>query len=96
LALHKGSERIGKALTTNRSTSPIVIEIANKFCCTDRRRKYVQYEPTANQNLKIMPSATVPGQYPTIGTILDPPKFSLDTTFKYFLNFLKGDFDYTL
>ncbi len=32
---------------------------------------------------KIMPSATVPGHYPTIGTNLDPPSFSLDTTFKY-------------
>jgi hypothetical protein len=31
-----------------------------------------------------MPSATVPGQYPTIGVILDPPYFSLDTTFKQF------------
>jgi hypothetical protein len=28
-----------------------------------------------------MPSATVPGQYPTIGAIFDPPYFSLDTTF---------------
>ncbi len=27
-----------------------------------------------------MPSATVPDQYPTIGSILDPAKFSLDTT----------------
>jgi hypothetical protein len=73
LALHKGNERIGEARATNRSASPIVIEITNKFCCTDRKRKYVYYEPTANQNLKIMPSATVPGQSPTIGAILDPP-----------------------
>jgi hypothetical protein len=29
-----------------------------------------------------MPSATVPGQYATIGAILDPPLFSLDITFK--------------
>ncbi len=29
-----------------------------------------------------MPSATVPDQYAMIGTILDPPLFSLDTTFK--------------
>jgi hypothetical protein len=28
-----------------------------------------------------MPSATVPDQYATIGAILDPPYFSLDTTF---------------
>jgi hypothetical protein len=28
-----------------------------------------------------MPSATVPGYSPTIGANLDPPKFSLDTTF---------------
>jgi hypothetical protein len=41
LALHKGNERIGEAQTTNRSASPIVIEIANKFCCTDQKRKYV-------------------------------------------------------
>jgi hypothetical protein len=30
-----------------------------------------------------MPSATVPDQYESIGAILDPPYFSLDTTFKY-------------
>ncbi len=36
----------------------------------------------ANQNLKIVPSVTVPGQYPTIGAILDPPYVSLDTTRK--------------
>jgi hypothetical protein len=29
-----------------------------------------------------MPSATVRGQYPTLGAILDPPQFLLDTTFK--------------
>ncbi len=34
-----------------------------------------------------MPSATVPGQYATIGTILDPPSFSLDTTFKSTFSF---------
>ncbi len=28
-----------------------------------------------------MPSATVRGPYASINTILDPPKFSLDTTF---------------
>ncbi len=69
LALHKGNERIGEARTTNRSASPIGIEIANKFFCTDWKQKYVQYEPT-DQNLKIMPSATVPGQYPMIGATL--------------------------
>ncbi len=30
-----------------------------------------------------MPSATVLDQYLTIGAILDPPWFSLDTTFNY-------------
>jgi hypothetical protein len=39
----------------------------------------------ANQNLKIMLSAAVPGQYPTIGAILDPHKFSLDTTFNQYV-----------
>jgi hypothetical protein len=34
------------------------------------------------QNEKIMSSAAVPGQYPTIDTVLDPPLFSLDTIFK--------------
>ncbi len=34
-----------------------------------------------------MPNATVPDQYPTIGTILDPPYFSLDTTFKEHTSF---------
>jgi hypothetical protein len=29
-----------------------------------------------------MPNATVSDNYPTIGPILDPPQFSLDTTFK--------------
>jgi hypothetical protein len=29
-----------------------------------------------------MPSATVGGSYASINTIFDPPKFSLDTTFK--------------
>ncbi len=41
LTLHKGNERIGEAQTTIRSASPIVIEIAYYFCCTDRKRKYV-------------------------------------------------------
>jgi hypothetical protein len=41
LALHKGNERIGEARRTIRSASPIVIEIAKKFCCTDQKRKYV-------------------------------------------------------
>jgi hypothetical protein len=31
-----------------------------------------------------MPSAMVRGQYQTIGTTLDPPLFSLDTTFNYY------------
>jgi hypothetical protein len=30
-----------------------------------------------------MPSATVQGPYASINTIFDPPKFSLDTTFKH-------------
>jgi hypothetical protein len=29
-----------------------------------------------------MPSARVPGTYASINIILDPPQFSLDTTFK--------------
>jgi hypothetical protein len=41
LALQKGNERIGEARTTNRNASPVVIEIANKFCYTDRKQKYV-------------------------------------------------------
>jgi hypothetical protein len=35
-----------------------------------------------------MPSATVPGQYPTIGASLDPPYVLLDTTFKIRLGLL--------
>jgi hypothetical protein len=75
LALHNDNERKGEAQTTIRSASPIVIEIVYSFCCTDRKWKYVKYKPTANQHLKKMPRATVPGQYPTICAILDPPWF---------------------
>ncbi len=48
LALHKRNERIGKARTPVRRASPIVIELAYKFGCTDRKRKYIRYETTAN------------------------------------------------
>ncbi len=48
LAQHKENERIGEARLTVRSASPIVIEIALYFCCTDRKRKYVQYAMTPN------------------------------------------------
>jgi hypothetical protein len=36
-----------------------------------------------------MPNATVRGQYQTIGAIVDPTLFSLDTTFKFSLPLLK-------
>jgi hypothetical protein len=45
LAQQKGNERIGETWTNIRSASPIVIEIAYLFCCTDR--KHVQYETKA-------------------------------------------------
>ncbi len=48
LAQHKENERIGEARETIRSASPIVIEIAYLFSCTDRKRKYLRYETTAN------------------------------------------------
>ncbi len=82
LAQYKNNERIGEARTLVRRASPIVIQLAYKFRCTDRKQKYIQYETMANKKFKIMPSATVSGQYPMIGAILDPPLFSLDTTFK--------------
>ncbi len=59
--------------TRIRRTSPIVAEIAYYFHCTDRKRQYVQDETMANSKFKMMPSATVRGQCPTIGAILDPP-----------------------
>jgi hypothetical protein len=64
---------MGEARTPVRRALPIVIELAYNFRCTDQKRKYVQYKTTANSKFKIMPSATVPGQYPTIGAISDPP-----------------------
>jgi myo-inositol-1-phosphate synthase len=73
LAQHKANERIGKQRTPIRHVSPIVIEIAYLYCCTDRKWKYVQYKMTANKKFKIMPSATVQDQYPTTGAILDSP-----------------------
>jgi hypothetical protein len=73
LAQHKRNERIGEAQTPVHPALPIVIELAYKFRCTDWKRKYVQYKTTMNSKFKIMPSAVVPGQYPTIGAILDPP-----------------------
>ncbi len=89
LAQHKRNERIGEARTPVSRASPIVIELAYKFCCTDQKQKYVQYKTTTNSKFKIMPSATVPGQYPTIGTILDPPQFLLDTTFNMYMCIFK-------
>jgi hypothetical protein len=52
LAQYKEKERIGEARLTIRSASPIVIEIAYYFCCTDRKRKYVYYETTAELKLQ--------------------------------------------
>ena len=48
LAQHKRNERIGEARTPVRRASPIVIQLAYIFRCTDRKQKYVQYETTAN------------------------------------------------
>ncbi len=48
LEQHKRNERIGKVRTPVCCASPIVIELAYKFCCTDRKRKYVQYKTTTN------------------------------------------------
>jgi hypothetical protein len=62
LAQHKEHERIGEALTSIRWASPIVIELAFLFRCTDWKRNYIQYQATANKKLKIMPSARVRGQ----------------------------------
>ncbi len=77
LAQHKEHERIGEARTSIRCASPIVIELAFLFRCTDWKRNYVQNflfaVASANKKFKIMPSARVRGQYLTNGTILDPP-----------------------
>jgi hypothetical protein len=73
LAQHKRNERIGEAQTPVRLASPIVIELAYIFRCTDRKRKYVRYKTMTNSKFKIMPSATVLGQYPMIGAILNQP-----------------------
>jgi hypothetical protein len=48
LAQHKNNERIGEAQTPVRRASPIVIQLAYKFCSTDQKRKYIQYQTTAN------------------------------------------------
>jgi hypothetical protein len=48
LAQYKSNERIGEARTPVCRTSPIVIQLAYKFRCTDRKRKNIQYETTAN------------------------------------------------
>ncbi len=48
LAQHKRNERIGKAWTSVCRASSIVIELAYKFCCTDWKRKYVEYKTTTN------------------------------------------------
>ncbi len=63
LEQHKGNKRIGEARTSIRCASPIVLEIAFLFRCTDRKQNYVQYEATANKKFKIMPSTRVRGQY---------------------------------
>jgi hypothetical protein len=47
LAQHKGNKRISNAWTSICRASPIVIEIACYFRCTDPKRDYVQYETTA-------------------------------------------------
>jgi hypothetical protein len=41
---------------------------------------------TAIKKFKIMAIIKFPDQYPTIGAILDPPSFSLDTSF----NIIRG------
>ncbi len=83
LAQHKRNERISEARTQVRRVSPIVIELAYIFRCTDRKQKYVRYKTTTNSKFKIMPSATVLGQYPMIGAILNQLQFSLNTSFKW-------------
>jgi hypothetical protein len=44
------------------------------------RRKYIYYKIKAYNFTKIMSSTIVPCQNPTIDTMFDHPKFSLDTT----------------
>jgi hypothetical protein len=56
-----------------RTASPIIPEIAYNLGSTDQKRKYDQNKIRIKQNEKIMPSAAVPGQYPTIDTLLDTP-----------------------
>ncbi len=46
LALHKEHERIGEASTSMRRASPIVIELAYEFRCSDQKRKYGKCETT--------------------------------------------------
>jgi len=48
---------------------------------TRRKRKYIEYNMAAKLWSKIVPSATVPGQYLSIDTTSYPPSFSSDTTF---------------
>ncbi len=47
-AQHKGNKRIGKSRTSICCASPIVIEIACLFRCTDQKRNFVQCKTTAN------------------------------------------------
>jgi hypothetical protein len=57
-----------------RQASAIGPEIANLLNCYERKRKYVQNKMKAYYlEKKIMFSAKVPGQYPTICVIFDPP-----------------------
>jgi len=46
-------------------------------------RKYANLKTTADSREKRMPSTEVPYQYLSIEFTLDPPSFSLDTTFKH-------------
>jgi hypothetical protein len=48
-------------------------ELTYNLGSTDRKRKYDKTNMNIKQNEKIMPSAAVPGQYPTIDIIFYPP-----------------------
>jgi hypothetical protein len=73
LAQRKGNQRKCGLQTSMCRALPVVIELANLFCCSDRKRKYVQCLTTANKKNQNNAQHYSPGHYLTIGAILDPP-----------------------
>ncbi len=65
-----------------RSASPIVKVIAYSFCWRERKRKYVFQWQTARSKIKKDVDRRGPRLMPSNCKNLDPPYFSLPTTFK--------------